>query len=282
MPSYRKKHVKGKVRSIKPKKSLTKRSVFWICILVIIILGTIFYLLFFYQGLQVKNIIIYGNEKVDTEELRSFVSNDITKKIISFGNTNIFVKSTFLVNSKQLENAILSRFLLIEKVEISKNFFKTISLNVLERKPLSIFCSQDKCFLVDKNGIAFQESNSESMNFTIMKKDFDKSDLYIGSEVISKDIMHIFSEIQNDLAKKFNINIQEAFITSPIRMNIKTNENWQIYFNLQDNPDISSQLKGMNALLSGQLDSNNRQNLYYIDLRFKDRAVICDNVVCGG
>lgn len=94
--------------------------------------------------------------------------------------------------------------------------------------------------------------------------------------------MHIFSEIQNDLAKKFNINIQEAFITSPIRMNIKTNENWQIYFNLQDNPDISSQLKGMNALLSGQLDSNNRQNLYYIDLRFKDRAVICDNVVCGG
>jgi len=64
--SYRKKHIKGKIHRIKPKKSIFRMMWFWITVLVLIVIFSISYFLIFYQGIQVNNITISGNQKVAT------------------------------------------------------------------------------------------------------------------------------------------------------------------------------------------------------------------------
>ena len=84
--------------------------------------------------------------------------------------------------------------------------------------------------------------------------------------------MNDIYKIQKDLKDNFQINLTEALITSPIRLNVTTGEGWQIYFNLQGNPDINSQITKLNLLLNGDITPTIRKTLQYIDLRFQDRA----------
>jgi hypothetical protein len=57
-----------------------------------------------------------------------------------------------------------------------------------------------------------------------------------------------------------------------LRLDIKTNENWQIYFDLNSMSDTDLKIAKLNLLLNGEITPEIRKNLQYIDLRFKDRA----------
>ena len=65
-----------------------------------------------------------------------------------------------------------------------------------------------------------------------------------------------------------------------------TGKNWQIYFDLSPGSDTNSQITELNLLLSNKISTGPegypRKKLRYIDLRPKDRAIICDNSTCGG
>ena len=79
-------------------------------------------------------------------------------------------------------------------------------------------------------------------------------------------------EIEKNLKDNFQINLSDALISTPIRLDIKTGEGWQIYFNTDTDSDITSQLTKLDLLLQKEISAESRQSLQYIDLRFKDRA----------
>jgi hypothetical protein len=79
-------------------------------------------------------------------------------------------------------------------------------------------------------------------------------------------------KVQKNLQDNFQINLKEAFITSPLRMDVITSENWEIYFNMDSEYSIDSQLLKLDLLLKGEITEDIRPTLQYIDLRFKDRA----------
>jgi hypothetical protein len=83
------------------------------------------------------------------------------------------------------------------------------------------------------------------------------------------------------LKDNFQINLEEALVTSPLRLDVNTSENWRIYFDLGPDSDINLQLTKLNLLLNGGISTASRKTLRYIDLRPKDRAIICDNNTCG-
>lgn len=70
-------------------------------------------------------------------------------------------------------------------------------------------------------------------------------------------------------------------VASSIRIDVKTDKNWKIYFDLNETSDINLQLTKLNLLLGGGMTDTEKSNLRYIDLRPKDRAIICDNSTCG-
>jgi len=281
--SYRKKHVKNKIGRITPKKSIFTKLWFWLALLFIAVVLSAFYFVLFYPGIQVKNIIVSGNEKVKTQELQSFVFSNARTGLINFWKINISSESIILVDLDRLAKEILEKFPLIEKLKIDKNFPQTITLGVIERKPLGVFCdAENRCSLIDQNGIIFESLSAAPENITIVRQAMNNDQVFTGEEAIAKNMTDAIYKIQKSLKDNFQIDLKEALITSPVRLNIKTGENWQIYFDLNADYDINSQLIKLNLLLNGEISQDSRKNLRYIDLRPKDRAIICDNSACGG
>jgi len=274
--SYRKNHVKRKRKRIKPKKSIFRRLWFWILVLSFLIFCSFIYFFVFFPGFQVDTVIISGNEKIKTEELRQLVFENINTGLVNTGFFNLTSRSIFLVNPNNLSQKILDEFPIIKKVGISRNFPKTLILGVLERKPIGAYCvendSEPKCFLLDENGIIFEELSVKPSDILIVRHAFGDKDGYSGKKVVEENITNALLKIQENLKDNFQIDIKEALITSSLRLNTTTSENWQIYFSLGADSDIDIQIAKLNLLLSGEISPESRKLLQYIDLRFKDRA----------
>ena len=276
MSSYRKKHVKSKIHNAKPKKTIFKKMWFWILFLVLVIILSGFYFTLFYPGIQVKNIIISGNNKINAEELQSVIMSNANTGLIKFWKLEITSRSILLVNTNKIDQEILKEFPIIEKIQINKRLPQTLTLGIVERSPVGVYCSgsadnNQKCFLIDENGITYEPSITTD-NFIIVRQAAENGEVFTGEDVVNKNVITAISEIQKDLQDNFQINVKEALITSPLRLNIQTNDGWQIYFNLEGDPDINSQIVKLNLLLNGAVTPDVRKTLQYIDLRFKDMA----------
>ena len=162
---------------------------------------------------------------------------------------------------------------------------QTIVLGITERKPIGVFCSSESldsgCFLVDNNGIVFEPLTILPQDVTIVRQAINDKQVFTGENVVAQNMMDAIYKIQKSLKDNFQINLLEALISTPVRLDIKTGENWQIYFDLDARANIDSQIEKLNLLLNSDHLATSRKNLKYIDLRPKDRAVVCDNSTCG-
>lgn len=268
----RRHHIKKNIRRLKPKKPFFKKSSFWLIILFLIIASSFFYLLVFFSKLQVSSIIVLGNNNVQSEALQKIAWNNINKKIITLGNWKLISKSIFLTGPKTIEKNVLDKFSQIENVKVSKKFPQTITIQVNERTPFAIFCQTDdrSCFYIDENGIIFEVLEQIPKNISVIRQLIDDKDVFTGEKVIEKKIIDTISNIKRNLEDNFQIDVKSAIISTPLRLNIETSENWQIYFNLDSETDL--QIAKMNLLLKDEISESNRKALQYIDLRFKARA----------
>lgn len=267
--SFRKKHIKNKINRIKPKKPIFKKKWFWFLILLFLIILICIYLVFFYSEFKIKYIEISGNTEIGSDELKSIILSNMPASI-------------FLVNANKIENKILQKFLTIENASLSKKMPKTLVLTILERKPIGAFCNPSGCFLIDKTGNIFSPLPIyDETDVFIIRDVANNRKLFVGETVLDEGIIDDIIKIGKNLKDNQQINLKEAVITSPVRLNIKTNENWQVYFDIGPNSDANSQLTKLNLLLNTEISQESRKNLRYINLIPKERAIICDNAICG-
>lgn len=270
--SYRRHHVKTKVHKIRPKKPLFLKPWFWAVFCGTALILLLFYFFLFYSGLQVKNILVSGNQKIKTSDLQSAILNKTSRKLASLGSMQIFSKSIFLVDKRALATGVLNNFPGIEKINIIKKFPETLLVDVQERQATGIYCSSsDKCFFIDDFGVIFEELGNVTAEMFIVRQAVEQKEAFVGENVIAQNIINAISTIEKNIRDNFKIEVKEAMITSPIRLDIKTSENWQIFFNTEDG-GVDEQLAKLDALLASEIPPEARKNLEYIDLRFKDRA----------
>jgi len=280
--SYRKKNLKNKIHKTRPKKTILRQLWFWLTLLFTVIIIVFFYFLFFYRDIQLENILISGNQKISNQELENVVIKSATTNLINLGIIKISTRNIFFINSEKINKEVIKEFPIIEKLQIKKKFPKTLILGVAERDPVGIYCSNNnECFLIDQNGVIFELLPINSGNFAVIRQTAIDEDVFIGKKIIHKKTMETILKVQNMLKEDFHINIREAFVTSSIRLEMKTDENWKILLDIENDSNIKLQVAKLSLLLKEGDISNNRSGLYYIDLRPKDRAVICDNDVCG-
>ncbi len=269
--SYRKKLIKNKIKNITPKKSIFSYWWLWVVILDLVLLFGGVYCWIFLPQLQIKNINISGNNGASAKDIQQLVLNKIDWKIINFLGIQIDSRSIFLANDSKLEKDILSNFSDIEKVSVKKDFPQALNISISERQPVALFCdNSNTCSFIDQNGVTFG-NNINQNDFMIIKNE--------SGNVISKDNMDEIIKT-NNLLENYKINIKQALISTPVKLDIQTGEGWQIYFNISDNSSFAMEITKLNLLLAGQLALNKRNNLIYIDLRPSDRAIICDNETC--
>jgi len=270
--SYRKNHVKNKINSNRPKKSIFKMPIFWFSLLFFVLILAGLYLFLFCSKVQVQTITISGNQKISSDNLKNIISNNANKKLIGFGNWGIFSKSIFLVNSESIKNEILNLYPEIKTATIEKKFMQEITLQVEERQKFATFCQNENCFDIDNSGVIFEKSQNSGENNLIVRQALNNGDLFLGQQIIQENIMTAIFEIEKNLKDNFQINLTEALLSTQIRLDIKTGESWQIYFDVEEGYDIGLQLTKLNLLLKDEIKPESRQKLQYIDLRFKNRA----------
>lgn len=286
--SYRKHHVKNKIHKLKPKKHFYKMPIFWWSILVVFIVCLAVYLFLFLPQIQVNNILVSGNNKIQTDEIKNIALKEINKNMFGFAGVKINTKSILLINSSNIQNDILVKFSKISEVKVSRKFPDTLNVIIQERVPVAIFCGNPSeisgqallkdCYFMDEAGIIFESVDSEFValennyenNFAIIRQEIKSGQVSIGEQVINKTIIDAILNSEKMLKDNYKISITDALVTTPIRLNIKTSENWQIYLDLQG--DTNLQIAKLNLLLKNQISENDRKALQYIDMRFKDRA----------
>jgi cell division protein FtsQ len=258
---------------VKKRKSILKSRFFWQMILFLVLFLGIFYLILFSPFFQIKEVKIFGNEKVFAKDIQNIIENQIKKKLLIFET-----KSIFFQNFKKINKNLLEKFPQIENINLKRKFPNILIIQIKEREPVSKWCKIkienqnkkdkkdliiEKCYLLDRQGIVFAETK-EGNDLVIKSK--KEKEISLGQKVIEKEDLNLILEIKRKLKENLKIEIKEFLIVSFQRLNAKTSEDWQIYFNLKG--DINWQIEELKILLKEKIPLEKRKDLEYIDLRF--------------
>lgn len=256
---YRKRH------RIKKRKLLRKSRFFYWFFFLFFFFGISFYFVCLSSFFQIKEIKISGGQKIGLiEDLKNAIDHQINQKLILFHS-----KSIFLANLNKIRKAIIEQFPQISQINFKKKFPNILEVNIKERFPVAIFCQNEFCFLVDEEGIIFENNSSQNQLLKIQNLS-QGQELKIGKEVIKKKILSSILEINSQLKNEFKIPLKEVLIFSEEKISVKTNEGWEIYFNPQK--EIHWQLTKLKVVLEEEISPEKRKDLEYIDLRFGNFA----------
>ena len=248
---------------IRRKKPILENRFFWLAIAVFVMAGIIFYFSLVSEFFQVQKIIITGEEKVSKQELKLLIERKIEKEILFFKT-----KSIFFVNIEEIREDILKNFPQIAEVEIGRGFPYSLNVIVIERLGVAKWCQQENCFLIDSEGVIFEEIAPE-LDLTEIRNKQNHYLLDLGEKVIEKEYLEKILKIQRRLIEELQIKIKEFIIFSE-GLSAKTSEDWEIYFNPKG--DIDWQLTKLKAALEEKIPLKERKNLEYIELRFGNLA----------
>ena len=249
---------------IKKRKTIFNSRFFWFLILILVIANLFFYFLFFSNYFQVKKIIITGQKKVSIEDFKSLIEKNLEKKIWFFKT-----KSIFLVNLNEIRKEILKNFPQVAEIKLQRDFPDVLRVIIEERLALAQWC-QEKCFLIDKEGIIFEEIFEESNQYLKIRSQNQIFNLNFGKKILEPELLTSILEIASKLKENFKIPLEEISVVSEKRFNAKTSEGWQIYFNSKE--DLDWQLTKLKAVLEKEIPLQKRKDLEYIDVRFGNFA----------
>lgn len=245
--------------SIKKEESLFKKRFFWLLSLLLFFILGILYFFLFSPIFQIKEINIAGIQKISKEDVLLKIENNLPRTIFLFKTTNIF-----LVHINQIEETLSQDFPQIESVMIDRKFPAALNIEFKEREGRALWCDTI-CYLVDKEGVIFEEAVSDSELVRLQLETYaDKA--HLGQNIIQKDLLSSILEIESLIKERAGFEIGQAIIVSNERVNFKTKEGWEIYFNLRE--DFEWQATKLSLVLEKEITPEKRASLEYIDLRF--------------
>jgi cell division protein FtsQ len=236
---------------VKKKKPFFKKPIFWISIFLILILAGVSYALFFSNIFKIKEIEISGEERIQKEDFKKFLKDKIATKNI------------LLTKLSPIRNEILKNFPQISSIEIKRKFPSTLIFKISERKEVAALCQKEDCYLVDKEGIAFERGGEGILK--IERENFGDG-IKPGDRVIEKEILDKILEI----SKRIELGIEKVSIISEDNLHFKTFQGFEIFIDPQK--DIDWQITKLKVALENAIPKEKLNELEYIDLRFGNFA----------
>ena len=231
----------------KKKKSFLRNRFLWFGFFAVLAVYAISYFLFFSETFRVKEVTVTGEQKVSKEQIISTVP----------------LKNIILLNLREIREEILNKFPQIADLEISREYSDTLNLVILERLGVASLCQEEKCFLLDQEGIIFEMSEVRS---PVIRGAEQGS---LGEKVIEKEVLSQILEVNFQL-KNLEIPVREFVIVAEDKLVVQVEGDWQIYLNLQK--DMEWQITKLRAVLEEKIPVKDRNNLEYIELRFGNFA----------
>jgi hypothetical protein len=253
-------------------KAQKRRKVLWKVSAVsggiVIVVAGFIYLLFFSKFADVRAVAVNGAETIEQTDLNSAVSDWLSVKFLTISRKN----NLLFLSSKKLATYLSDKFPKLESVEVSKKLPHSLSVTVVERKPVGVWClvSAGKCFYFDKNRIAYATTSGSSGFLLANIGDERNRDVSLGGE-IAGDVWVNNLLLARDLLTKNAVNVQALTIPAGSfdEFDAVTSEGWKIMFSNQT--DIARQINSLSIFLKDKIKPEQRAKLQYVDLRIEDR-----------
>ncbi|MFH1552010.1 MAG: FtsQ-type POTRA domain-containing protein [bacterium] len=246
----------------KRKKIWTK--FFLAIVLLVFLAGGIIYSLYL-DYFRIKNINIEGNYILNKQEIEENIKNSISGKLFYvLPKNNILIISTEEINNNLAEN-----FLRIKNLEVAKNFPDSLDIKISERKTYGLFCKENGCFFLDKNGYVFSKSIFVSGDIFIKFLD-ERENNNITFKTYLLDINE-FAQIRDfiDGLKTESVMISQVVFKKDGLFEFQTEEGW--YILLSERSDYKLSLDNLKIALINQIKEK-RPELEYIDLRLENKV----------
>lgn len=248
----------------------------------------IIYAILFTPVLAVKNVIIEGNKAITSSEIEEIIISLANRKILKIFNNNLL-----LINTVEMENAVISRFANIDTIKIEKKFPQTVKV-VIKEKPADIsWCNKiiiekaadekkvsadgtmaseiSQCYLSDEEGVIYKKIGDGAAAESI--KVFRDEPIEIGIKISDENLKNFIRKIFYDLNNKTGLSLAYLYALPPAsrELHLVTRENWKIYFDL--NRGAEEQIGVLSAFIKNELKENGNKSADYdyIDLRVVDR-----------
>jgi cell division septal protein FtsQ len=159
----------------------------------------------------------------------------------------------------------------ISQADIKKKYPGSLLISVRERGPVAFVFQNDDYFYIDTERVAFEKISQPDDKKLKIINSADVSEIQPGSQAVDKSLLEQILKIESKFTQELKIQPKEAIILSEQRLNIKTAEGWEAYFNLKG--DLDWQITELEIIIQNKIDPKERTNLEYIDLRF-DRVFV--------
>ncbi len=197
---------------------------------------------------KIEEVTFLENSK---EEVEIFLKDKIEEN----GN-NIF---TF--GPKRVEKEALFHFPLLSEVKMKRIFPSKVKIDLKEREKEALWCLEERCFAIDKEGVIFRKEELKAKDTIIFSK--TKEDIDLGDQVIFKEELSKIFQIEELLLKELKI---ESFsFPSSKRIDVLLEEGWEIYFSTEEK--IEKQMEMLEIVLEEEIGDRGEIE-EYIDLRF--------------
>jgi cell division septal protein FtsQ len=251
--SYKKPH------RAKKRKPFLAKAWFWRAIFGVAAGGGLVWLVCFSPALEVKEITVSGAKNVNSNDCAKLIQDEVNKKIALLDS-----KSILLFNLDQARQDILARFPQIGDIKIERQFPSKIYASIQERQGVAVFNGGAIKFLVDDNGIAFEEAAGSENLLEISNS--HEQELKLGGQALPKDVLSGILRMAGGINGLNGIAAVAAVIATPERINIQTKEGWYVYFDPLK--DVDSQLSKLAAVIGDDAFKSKKANLEYVDVRF--------------
>lgn len=244
---------------IRNSKPIFKKRFFWQFSLAIFCFLGIGYFFLFSQIFQIQEINITGAQKVSKDEMMAQITRILPRNMLFFKTDNIF-----LANISQSKEFVLQTFPQVKEVVFDRDFPSKLKIEIKEKEGRAVWCSNE-CYLMDEDGVIFEKSSASSSLIQIQIQEVPEQ-IDLGQVIIQKSLLSSVLKLKTFVKEKTGLEIEKAALVSNERANLKTQEGWEIYFNLKE--DLQWQATKLTLVLEKEITPEKRSVLEYIDLRF--------------
>lgn len=224
-------------------------------------------------ALQVKTVVVNGNEVTTDEELKTLVNQTLEGNYwFVFPKSNIF-----LYSRSAIENAITKSIARVSTASVSSADLSTISIAVRERGPSALWCEGEfdkndpvpsPCYFIDSDGLIFAEAPSFSGNVFLRYWGLFGG-VPIGRQLVELSAYREMAYFMSVLPK-FNLEPTDVILDLQGDVTVQLQGDARLLF--ARSQDLGEVLQNLDSVLSSEpLEGTDSLELDYIDLRFGNK-----------
>lgn len=220
-------------------------------------------------------------ERVEIRGVQSLAVAGIEEKVFEFIDQKAWLvlsgRNYFIFSSDKLASQLQSDFKRIRHVEVIRRFPDRLEIAIEERRAVFVWCSRDSCYLVDEEGLPYQEADFESAeireNNLIVVKNESGQAVEEGRQILSPESIDFLLNIGSGISEETGIGVKDTFSTpSPVSGDFLADsiEGWKIYLNQSLGVDKTVDM--LKVVLEKNIRPEDRSKLEYIDLRTENKV----------